>query len=120
MPGFLVERPHTHLIYTAVYSPFLVMWDAVLPIRGGTSLEELSAMRLIFTKHRTYAVPETQPGIPVQTYFPGVAWPEPLANAKVYETSGGPVLAIPEDALAKGPMQPSASRKRSLRSRDPS
>jgi hypothetical protein len=52
--------------------------------------------RLIFAKHRTYALSADQPGIPVADYFPGAELQGALAQAKIYETPGGPVMALPE------------------------
>ena len=69
-------------------------------------------VRLIFTKHRTYALPADQAGIPVQDYFPGVELPGPLAHAKIYETSGGPVAAIPEAVLNENALRPTSLKKR--------
>jgi hypothetical protein len=73
-------------------------------------------VRLIYTKHRTYALPADQAGIPVRDYFPGVELPGPLAHANVYETSDGLVAAIPEAALRENlerpPSQPTTRRGR--------
>jgi hypothetical protein len=57
--------------------------------------------RLIFAKHRTYALSADQPGIPVADYFPGAELQGALAQAKIYETPGGPVMALPEAALSE-------------------
>jgi hypothetical protein len=70
-----------------------------------------AAVRLIFTKHRTYALPADQPGIPVRDYFPGAELPGPLADAKIYETSDGPVMAIPEAALSETSQRPTTMKK---------
>jgi hypothetical protein len=75
-------------------------------------------VRLIFTKHRTYALPGDQAGIPVQAYFPGVELPGPLAHAKIYEASGGLVAAIPEAAL--NAQHPTPTLKKRRRGRLPS
>ena len=75
--------------------------------------------RLIFAKHRTYALSADQPGIPVADYFPGAKLPGPLAQAKIYETLGGPVMAIPEAALRESPQRP-PSQPTSRRGRRPS
>jgi hypothetical protein len=71
-----------------------------------------AAVRLITTKHRTYALPVDQAGIPVQDYFPAVEWSGPFASAKIYETTDGPVLALPEAAMSETPRPTSPQKKR--------
>ena len=53
--------------------------------------------RVIITKYRTFKLPAAAQGVPVADYFLGVTLPEPLrrSGAKVYETSDGPVVAMP-------------------------
>ena len=52
-------------------------------------------MRVITTKYKTYVLPLTVRGIPIEDHFPGVDWPAPLRGAKIYPTEDGEVLAIP-------------------------
>jgi hypothetical protein len=49
--------------------------------------------RVIVTKYRTYELPADAQSVP--KYFAGVTLPEPLSRATVYETSDGPVVAMP-------------------------
>jgi hypothetical protein len=78
-----------------------------------------AAVRLIFTKHQTYVLPADQAGIPVRNYFPGVDFPGPFAHAKIYETPGGLVAALPEAAFRENPERPPSGPKK-RRGRRPS
>jgi hypothetical protein len=44
-------------------------------------------------------------GVPVEEYFPDITLPlpEPLRGAKIYETSDGPVVAMPTWAAVRKP-----------------
>jgi hypothetical protein len=61
--------------------------------------------RQIVTKHRIYELPADAQGVPVEEYFPDITLPlpEPLRGAKVYETSDGPVVAMPSRRPARKP-----------------
>jgi hypothetical protein len=54
-------------------------------------------MRVIVTKYRIYELAADEQGVPVEQYFTGATLPTPLkgSGAKVYDTSDGPVIAMP-------------------------
>jgi hypothetical protein len=62
---------------------------------------QILPMRIIRTKYRTYELPDDAQGIPAEQYFPGVELAAPLTGAKVYQTSDGPVVALPPRPAAR-------------------
>ena len=48
-------------------------------------------VRLIRTKQRTYRIPRTEQGTPVEEYFDHV--PESVRGARVFETEDGVIIA---------------------------
>jgi hypothetical protein len=68
-------------------------------------------MRVIVTKRRIYELTPDAQGVPVEQYFAGATLPTPLkgSGAKVYETSDGPVIAIPSGRRAA--QKPRQSKK---------
>ena len=52
--------------------------------------------RFIRTKHDVIPIPDGVEGTPVEDYFKGVALPESLKGAVVYELPEGTIIAYPE------------------------
>jgi hypothetical protein len=51
-------------------------------------------VRVITTKHKTYVLPLSVPGTPIEDRFPGVELPAPLRGANFYPTEDGEVVAV--------------------------
>jgi hypothetical protein len=56
--------------------------------------EAAAAVRLITTKRKTYVLPLSVPGTPIEKRFPGVKLPVQLQGAKFYPTEDGEVVAV--------------------------
>jgi hypothetical protein len=70
-------------------------------------------MRVIVTKHRIYELAPDEHGVPVEQYFAGATLPTPLkgSGAKVYDTSDGPVIAMPGRHGRRAAQKPRQSKK---------
>jgi hypothetical protein len=69
-------------------------------------------VRIIVTKYETYILPASVQGIPVEEYFPDVVtWPPVMKNARVYETSKGPVITMPADSIQEEPARPDGAKR---------
>ena len=59
-------------------------------------MNEESAIRQIYARHRCYTLPANQKGIPVEQHFsPGTRIPDTLKGAQIYQTEDGPVMVLP-------------------------